>query len=129
LTDALASSKFWAFSKKNYKKTTGNNSFNPKNEQSNSIEKKQVHFLQYIVHFVNIANYAKQPFLVSSRNAPCLWGGALRDDTKLNGCVADQPWNLTLTKTYLLTSKSQLLVQPIHFPTIILNVTNNKNEL
>ena len=32
---------------------TGNNSFNPKNEQSNSIEKKQVHFLQYIVHFVN----------------------------------------------------------------------------
>ena len=29
-----------------------------------------------------------QPFLESSRNAPPLWGGALRDDTK-NGCVAD----------------------------------------
>ena len=44
LTDALASSKPFF---------TGNNSFNPKNEQSNSIDKKQVHFLQYIVHFVN----------------------------------------------------------------------------
>ena len=31
---------------------------------------------------------ATQPFLVSSRNAPPHWGGALRDDTK-NGCVAD----------------------------------------
>ena len=60
LTDALASSRFWHFQKKITKKQrslkpffTGNNSFNPKNEQSNSIEKKQVHFLQYIVHFVN----------------------------------------------------------------------------
>ena len=44
LTDALASSKPFF---------TGNNSFNPKNEPSNGIEKKQVHFLQYIVHFVN----------------------------------------------------------------------------
>ena len=52
LTGALASSKFWAFSKKKITKKqcslkpffTGNNSFNPKNEQSNSIEKKQVHF-------------------------------------------------------------------------------------
>ena len=48
LTDALASSKPFF---------TGNNSFNPKNEQSNSIEKKQVHFLQYIVHFVNPNNF------------------------------------------------------------------------
>ena len=60
LTGALASSKFWAFSKKITKNRgslkpffTGNNSFNPKNEPSNSIEKKQVNFLQYIVHFVN----------------------------------------------------------------------------
>ena len=63
LTGALASSKFWDFGhfqKKITKKQcslkpffTGNNSFNPKNEPSNSIEKKQVHFLQYIVHFVN----------------------------------------------------------------------------
>ena len=48
LTDALVASKPFF---------TGNNSFNPKNEQSNSIEKKQVHFLQYIVHFVNPNNY------------------------------------------------------------------------
>ena len=31
---------------------------------------------------------ATKLFLVSSRNAPPHWGGALRDDTK-NGCVAD----------------------------------------
>ena len=32
---------------------TWNNSFNLNNEQSNSKEKKQEHFLQYIMHFVN----------------------------------------------------------------------------
>ena len=52
-------------------------------------ERKGARFQDCLVHFVNIANYAKQPFLVSSRNAPPHKQGALRDDTKLNGCVAD----------------------------------------
>ena len=38
--------------------------------------------------FTQSSQSATQPFLVSSRNAPPHWGGALRDDTK-NGCVAD----------------------------------------
>ena len=37
---------------------------------------------------VYVCQSATQPFLVPSCNAPPLWGGALRDDTK-NGCVAD----------------------------------------
>ena len=38
-----------------------------------------------------VCRSATQPFLVSSRNAPPQWGGALRDDTKntKNGYVAD----------------------------------------
>ena len=37
---------------------------------------------------VYVCQSATQPFLVTSRNAPPRWGGALRDDTK-DGCVAD----------------------------------------
>ena len=37
---------------------------------------------------VYVCQSATQPFLVSPRNAPPHWGGALRDDTK-NGCVTD----------------------------------------
>ena len=37
---------------------------------------------------VYVCQSATQPFLVSPRNAPPHWGGALRDDTK-NGCVAN----------------------------------------
>ena len=38
---------------------------------------------------------ATQAFLVSSRNAPPWWGGALHDDTE-NACVADYMWALEL---------------------------------
>ena len=38
--------------------------------------------------FTQSSQSATKLFLVSSRNAPPHWGGALRDDTK-NGCVAD----------------------------------------
>ena len=40
---------------------------------------------------VHVCQSATQPFLVTSRNAPPRWGGALRDDTK-DGCVADYTW-------------------------------------
>ena len=38
-----------------------------------------------------VCRSATQPFLVSSRNAPPQWGGALRDDTK-NGCVGSRSY-------------------------------------
>ena len=42
----------------------------------------------FFFFFTQSSQSATKLFLVSSRNAPPHWGGALRDDTK-NGCVAD----------------------------------------
>ena len=43
---------------------------------------------RFFFFFTQSSQSATKLFLVSSRNAPPHWGGALRDDTK-NGCVAD----------------------------------------